>query len=82
MAFVWAIYLSYPLVCINQGIGLDLLSVSVACLKAEDDTAFSFRALKLWDKLPEEIRSAEWVTSFKTLLNTHFDCHRTFTDCE
>lgn len=67
--------------CINQCIGLHVLSVSAVRLKTEDDTAFSFSALKLWDKLPEEIRSAEWVTSFKSLLTTHFDYHRTFTDC-
>lgn len=41
IAFLCATHLICEL-CINQCIGLDVLSVSAVRLKTEDDTAFSF----------------------------------------
>ena len=35
------------------------------------DRAFSFRAPRLWNNLPEEIRAAKSVLSLKSLLKTH-----------
>ena len=49
-----------------------LLAVPKSRLKSKGDRAFSIRAPRLWNDLPEEIRLAESVTSFKSLLKTHF----------
>ena len=52
--------------------GGGLLAVPRWRLKLKGDRAFSVRAPRLWNGLPEEIRLAESVTSFKSLLKTHF----------
>uniref|UniRef100_A0A672YDQ4 Reverse transcriptase domain-containing protein n=1 Tax=Sphaeramia orbicularis TaxID=375764 RepID=A0A672YDQ4_9TELE len=52
--------------------GRGLLAVPKSRLKSKGDRAFSIRAPQLWNGLPEEIRLAESVTSFKSLLKTHF----------
>ncbi|KAF7655041.1 hypothetical protein LDENG_00061700 [Lucifuga dentata] len=41
-------------------------------LKSKGDRAFAIRALLLWNNLPEEIRLTNSVSSFKSLLKTHF----------
>ncbi len=45
----------------------------------KDESAFTVQALRLWNDLPVEIRSAESVNSFKSLLKTYFYC-RAFPD--
>ena len=40
-------------------------------MKTKADRAFAVRAPRLWNDLPEEIRLAESVTSFKSLVETH-----------
>ncbi|KAK0155946.1 hypothetical protein N1851_001518 [Merluccius polli] len=49
-----------------------LLNVPRSRLKTIGDRAFSTRAPRLWNDLPAEIRLAESVNSFKSLLKTHF----------
>ena len=41
-------------------------------LVTRGDRAFSVRAPKLWNSLPEKLRLTNSLTSFKTLLKTHF----------
>ena len=41
-------------------------------LKCRGDCAFAIRAPQLWNNLPKEIRLARSVSSFKSLLKTHF----------
>ncbi|KAF7648716.1 hypothetical protein LDENG_00152870 [Lucifuga dentata] len=52
--------------------GGTLLAVSKSRLKSKGDRAFAIRALLLWNDLPGEIRLADSVASFKSLLKTHF----------
>ncbi len=52
--------------------GRSLLVVPKWKLKSKGGWAFSTKAAKLWNGLPEEIRHAESVTSFESLLKTHF----------
>ncbi|KAF7665543.1 hypothetical protein LDENG_00140420 [Lucifuga dentata] len=49
-----------------------LLAVPKSRLKSNSDRAFAIRALLLWNNLPEEIRLADSMPSFKSLLKTHF----------
>ena len=49
-----------------------LLTVPKSRLKTKGDRAFATRAPRLWNALPEEIRLAGSVDSFKSLLKTHF----------
>ena len=49
-----------------------LLFLPVSRLITKGDRAFSIRAPKLWNDLPEEIRLTESLTIFKSLLKTHF----------
>ena len=51
--------------------GSGLLSIPKVNLKTKGDRAFSVRAPRLWNDLPDEIRSAKSVSSFKSLLKTH-----------
>ena len=43
-----------------------------ATLVTRGDRAFSVKAPKLWNSLPEELRLTKSLTSFKSLLKTHF----------
>ncbi|KAF7644450.1 hypothetical protein LDENG_00221770 [Lucifuga dentata] len=52
--------------------GGTLLAVPKLRLKSKGDRAFAIRALLLWNDLPEEIRLTDSVSSFKSLLKTHF----------
>ncbi|KAF7655435.1 hypothetical protein LDENG_00055950, partial [Lucifuga dentata] len=52
--------------------GGTLLAVPKWRLKSKGDRAFAIRALLLWNDLPEEIMLADSVSSFKSLLKTHF----------
>ncbi|KAF7641764.1 hypothetical protein LDENG_00272630, partial [Lucifuga dentata] len=49
-----------------------LLAVPESRLKSKGGCAFAIRTLLLWNDLPEEIRLADSVPSFKSLLKTHF----------
>ena len=51
--------------------GSRLLFLPVSRLITKGDRAFSIRAPKLWNELPEEIRLTESLTIFKSLLKTH-----------
>ncbi|KAF7647288.1 hypothetical protein LDENG_00174150 [Lucifuga dentata] len=53
-------------------LGWTLLSVPKSRLKSKGDRAFAIRALLLWNALPEEIKLVDSVSSFKSLLKTHF----------
>ena len=48
------------------------LAVPGARLMTKGEKAFSVRAPRLWNDLPEDIRSASSVLCFKSLLKTHF----------
>ncbi|KAF7642022.1 hypothetical protein LDENG_00266100, partial [Lucifuga dentata] len=48
--------------------GRNLLIVPESHLVTKGDGAFAVRAPKLWISLPEEVRLAKSVSSFKTLL--------------
>ena len=52
--------------------GSRLLFLPVSRLITKGDRAFSIRAPKLWNDLPEEIRLTESLPIFKSLLKTHF----------
>ena len=52
--------------------GSRLLVLPVSRLITKGDRAFSIRAPKLWNELPEEIRLTESLPIFKSLLKTHF----------
>lgn len=57
----------------SQNVALDheaevFYLVPEARLKTRGDTVFAVRAQKLWNKPPEEIRSAEAVTFFNVIL--------------
>jgi len=58
--------------CSLRSSGRSLLAVPKSRLRTKGDRAFSVRAPQLWNNLPEEIRLASSVTSFKSLLKTHF----------
>ena len=49
-----------------------LLQVPYSKLRTKGDRAFAVRAPTLWNALPLEIRLAESVPRFKSLLKTHF----------
>ena len=49
-----------------------LLTIPNSRLKTKGDRPFAIRAPRLWNALPEEIRLAGSVNSFKSLLKTHF----------
>ncbi|KAF7660241.1 hypothetical protein LDENG_00285960 [Lucifuga dentata] len=55
-----------------KSLGGTLLAVPKSRLKSKGDCAFAIRALLLWNDLPEEIRLADSVSSFKSLLKPHF----------
>ena len=48
-----------------------LLTIPESRLAAKGDGSFSVLAPKLWNALPEQIRLADSVTSFKSLLKSH-----------
>ena len=48
-----------------------LLEVPPSRLRTKGDRAFAYRAPTLWNALPLEIRLAESVPQFKSLLKTH-----------
>ncbi len=52
--------------------GRALLLVPKSRLFTKGDRAFAIRAPKLWNSLPGDIRHATTVSSFKSLLKTHF----------
>ena len=52
--------------------GKGLLEIPSSKLKTKGDRAFAVRAPVLWNALPLEIRLAESVPHFKSLLKTHF----------
>ncbi|KAF7642005.1 hypothetical protein LDENG_00264860, partial [Lucifuga dentata] len=52
--------------------GGTILAVPKSRLKSKGDCAFAIRALLLWKDLPEEIMLSDSVSSFKSLLKTHF----------
>ncbi|KAF7650757.1 hypothetical protein LDENG_00121020, partial [Lucifuga dentata] len=52
--------------------GGTLLAVPKLRLKSKGDRAFAIRAHRLWNDLPEEVRLANSVSYFKSLLKTHF----------
>jgi len=49
-----------------------LLAIPKSRLKSKGDRAFAIRTPRLWNDLPEEIRLAESVTSFESILKAHF----------
>jgi len=49
-----------------------MLQHSIKSTTLKGDRAFAVRAPRLWNDPPEGIRLAESVTSFKSLLKTHF----------
>ncbi len=57
-------------------ISLALIPVMVpkSRLVTKGDCAFAICAPKLWNSLPGDIRHATTVSSFKSLLKTHFYC--------
>ena len=57
-----------PLRSSNKG----FLAVPGARLMTKGGKSFSVRAPRLWNDLPEDIRSASSVACFKSLLKTHF----------
>ncbi|KAF7642200.1 hypothetical protein LDENG_00262640 [Lucifuga dentata] len=62
----------YEPVCSLRSSGGTILAVPKSRVKCKGDRAFAIRALLLWNDLPEEIRLADSVSSFKSLLKTHF----------
>ena len=58
--------------CSLRSSGGALLTVPKLRLKTRGDYAFTMRAPRIWNALPEEIRLAGSVNSFKSLLKTHF----------
>ncbi len=63
---------SYAPVRTFRSSGRRFLTVPDVWLKTKGDRAFAVPAPRLWDDLPEEIRSAESVMSFKSRLITCF----------
>ncbi|KAF7644272.1 hypothetical protein LDENG_00224820, partial [Lucifuga dentata] len=57
--------------------GRNLLTVPESHLVTKGDRAFAVRAPKLWNSLPEKLRLAKSVSSFKSLLKT-FLYHKAF----
>ncbi|KAF7647122.1 hypothetical protein LDENG_00177200, partial [Lucifuga dentata] len=57
--------------------GRNLLTVPESHLVTKGDQTFAVRAPKLWKSLPEELRLAKSVPSFKSLLKT-FLYHKAF----
>ena len=51
--------------------GKGLLTIPESRLASKGDRSFSVLAPKLWNELPEELRLADSVTHFKSLLKTH-----------
>ena len=51
--------------------GKGLLTIPESQLATKEKRSFSLLALKLWNALPEQIRLADPVTSFKSLLKIH-----------
>ena len=49
----------------------NLLAVPKSRLKSRGDAAFAVRAPRLWNDLPEELRLANSLSSFKSMLKTH-----------
>lgn len=49
-----------------------LLVVPKSRLITKGDRAFSIKAPRLWNSLPKDLRLASSVTTFKSLLKTHF----------
>jgi len=58
--------------CSLRSSGGTFLAVLMSTLTSRGDRAFAVRAPRLLNHLPEQIRLAESVTSFKSLLKTHF----------
>lgn len=65
------VVMAYEPVHSLRSLSRGLLSVPEARLETGGDRALAVRASKLRNELPEEIRSAESLTSFKSLLKTH-----------
>ena len=55
----------------SSGRGL-LKEYPKATLATRGDRAFSVKAPKLWNSLPEELRLTKSLSSVKSLLKTHF----------
>ncbi|KAF7642296.1 hypothetical protein LDENG_00259970 [Lucifuga dentata] len=62
----------YESVCSFRSSGGTLVAVAKSRLKSRGDHAFAIRALLLWNDLPEELMLSDSVSSFKSLLKTHF----------
>ncbi|XP_041848233.1 uncharacterized protein LOC121644403 [Melanotaenia boesemani] len=56
--------------CLHSS-GQSLLTVPPSRLLTRGDRAFSVRAPKLWNSLPEELRAANTVSTFKAKLKTY-----------
>ena len=57
--------------CLRSSSGA-LLKVPKSHLVTRGDRAFAVRAPQLWNSLPGDLRQANSVSSFKSLLKTHF----------
>lgn len=62
--------LPYESGCSLRSSGRALLVVPESRLKTKGDRAFAVKALQLWNSLPTDLRLAQSVTSFKSLLET------------
>ncbi|KAF7642196.1 hypothetical protein LDENG_00262360, partial [Lucifuga dentata] len=71
-SYVTEMLTPYEPVCSLISSGGTLLAVPKSRLKSKGDRAFAIRALLLWNDLPEEIRLVDSVSSFKSLLKTHY----------
>ena len=58
-----------------------VLDVPRSFLKSRGDRAFSFAAPTLWNALPLSLRTANSLSSFKTLLKTHFSFSQSIAGC-
>ncbi|KAF7668707.1 hypothetical protein LDENG_00293350 [Lucifuga dentata] len=52
--------------------GSNLLTITKSNLKTKGDRAFAVRVPKLWNDLPEDLRLAKSVPTFKSQLKTNF----------
>ena len=58
--------------CNLRSASLSLLAVPRSKLATQGDQAFSVRAPRLWNSLPDQIRLANSLPIFKSLLKTYF----------
>ena len=66
LCYISDLLFTYEPLCSFRSLSRGILSVPGVWLTTRGDRAFSARAPKLWNELPEEIRSAESVTCFKS----------------